>query len=96
MVPRHDADIAAQVQTVNDCGKIRAECQESRATDRRWQIGIMVTVLLAVIASTIGFAMTNARTDATQDVRINMLEKTVENTDAKFKAIMEALAALEK
>lgn len=89
MTPIRQSGDADQVQTVNDCGKIRAECRESRAVDRRWQIGIIVGVLLSVVGGTIAMAMTNARTDANQDVRILTLEKVVEKTDFRYEQILQ-------
>lgn len=93
MTPQHE-----QMRTIDDCGKIRASCTKDRADERKvvvdiikWSFGIVVTVCLLALTSSVGFAISKTKVDTQQDTEIARLKEERAAIQAKLDLIIERL-----
>lgn len=80
-----------QHRTIDDCGKIRADCRKSQANALRWMFGIVLTVALGALGSAWAFSLQKTEVDTMQTTNITRNRESLDRIEEKLDKILDRL-----
>lgn len=82
--------------TYHDCDIEREKCRNMRLTERRWMVGIMVTITIVIVGACVSFAFTTSTAISEQRVNILANKEAIQRLDPKLDEILRLVRKNER